>query len=218
MLNLDNIALWTTIGRPGKEYAARVVRMLEYCLSFARWRDVVIFTVEDLGKLNFPARVIQVPYVEFPAWNILVHRTMPHVLFEYQWVMHVHEDGFPIEPSLWEDKFMEYDYIGAPWGDGFVGSAGFMLVSHRLLYGLVNAPWFDGVRNGDEWICRDQKKFLENFGVQFAPADVAARFSTETTHHDQPSFGYHGVTHCPHKYKLGWEKIEAFEKEQHGNT
>ena len=30
-------------------------------------------------------------------------------------VMVIQEDGYIVNPNLWDDEFLEYDYIGAPW-------------------------------------------------------------------------------------------------------
>ena len=30
-------------------------------------------------------------------------------------VMVVHADGFIVHPEMWQDEFLDYDYIGSPW-------------------------------------------------------------------------------------------------------
>jgi hypothetical protein len=65
----------------------------------------------------------------------------------------VQPDGFAINPQAWDDRFWEYDYIGAPWpwmwGGGpywpgpIVGNGGFSLRSRRLYRALLdlNINW-----------------------------------------------------------------------------
>jgi hypothetical protein len=58
----------------------------------------------------------------------------------------VQPDGFAINPQAWDDRFWEYDYIGAPWpwmwGGGpywpgpIVGNGGFSLRSRKLYRAL----------------------------------------------------------------------------------
>ncbi len=61
----------------------------------------------------------------------------------------IQSDGFVINPNLWTNQFLEYDYIGAPWPNEIsvynasinkidlaknrVGNGGFSLRSKRLL-------------------------------------------------------------------------------------
>jgi hypothetical protein len=65
----------------------------------------------------------------------------------------VQPDGFAINPQAWDDRFWEYDYIGAPWpwmwGGGpywpgpIVGNGGFSLRSRKLYQALIdlNIKW-----------------------------------------------------------------------------
>ena len=48
--------------------------------------------------------------------------------------------------------------------------------------------------NEDEQICRVQRDFLSKIhGIQFAPENVADRFSYERTLPNAPTFGFHGL-------------------------
>ena len=57
-------------------------------------------------------------------------------------------DGYPINPSQWDESWLKYDYIGAPWPNGWlayhgypfdsrVGNGGFSLRSKRLCDALA---------------------------------------------------------------------------------
>lgn len=119
----------------------------------------------------------------------------------------VQRDGMVTNPELWRDDFLEYDYIGAPWPPNThftkegvevrVGNGGFSLRSKKLLDAFNTLPLSftdngTGFFNEDGNICVYRRKALEDYGIKFAPVDVAAAFSTELTVPESvPSFGKH---------------------------
>lgn len=131
-------------------------------------------------------------------------------------VLIVQYDGFILNPDTWDDKFLQYDYIGAPWlvhdwsvrdydfpadarGTRIVGNGGFSLRSKKFLD--VSARLF---REGkirdthpeDVALCVWHRDLLEQESIMFAPVDLAMRFSIEgndrTYNHE---FGFHGFAH-----------------------
>lgn len=122
-------------------------------------------------------------------------------------------DGFIVNPHLWKDEFLNYDYIGAPfalpsdsysyrdiYGNIFrVGNGGFSLRSKRLidLPNELNLEWksFHGFYNEDGFICAMNRHIYEQNGIKFAPIDVAKYFSHEAQIPEiqgiEP-FGFHG--------------------------
>jgi hypothetical protein len=103
-------------------------------------------------------------------------------------------DSFILHPELWTHDFLQYDYIGAVWPhhpDTPVGNGGFSLRSVKLLEAL-ESPAITKHHPEDFCICVDNKATLENqFGIQFAPAQVAEQFAVERTSW-HPAFGFHG--------------------------
>jgi hypothetical protein len=102
-------------------------------------------------------------------------------------------DGFITDPTRWDPRFLEYDYIGAPWPDQdpAVGNGGFSLRSRRLVDALA-AMDTPEVHPEDHRICQLYRPQLEaDFGIRFAPVELAARFSWETGEPPGPSFGFH---------------------------
>lgn len=115
--------------------------------------------------------------------------------------MLVHHDGFIIHPEKWDDKYLEYDYIGSPWpipSDGKMhcfhdiygnwvrvgNSVG--LRSKRLMQypKKANFEWTpdeEGLYNEDIFICCRHKHDFEAAGMKFAPLDVAKYFGHEMT-------------------------------------
>lgn len=117
-------------------------------------------------------------------------------------------DGYVLRPHQWDNAFLEYDYIGAPWlkslyftDDGTnvrVGNGGFSLRSKKLLSALneLQLPFAKngtGHYNEDGLICIYYRKALERNGIKFAPVEVASRFSCEIRCSDsaEKPFGFH---------------------------
>ena len=129
-------------------------------------------------------------YSRFLLQNVADHVATDHCLV-IQW------DGFVIHPQQWDDDFLRYDYIGAPWpqfDDGHdVGNGGFSLRSRRLLE-ACRSPEFVSSHPEDLAICRINRDYLEReHGIIFADRKMAARFSFERSPPAGPTFGFHGI-------------------------
>jgi hypothetical protein len=112
------------------------------------------------------------------------------------YVLVVQWDGYVLEPAVWTNEFLRYDYIGARWPlytDGMaVGNGGFSLRSRRLREAMEGVTDSAGI-NEDELICRVHRRSLETSGICFAPEALADRFSHECAPPTQVTFGFHGV-------------------------
>tara|TARA_R110002074_G_scaffold32309_8_gene90297 strand:- start:3324 stop:3959 length:636 start_codon:yes stop_codon:yes gene_type:complete len=129
-----------------------------------------------------------------------------------EYALLVQYDGYVINPESWDDEFLKYDYIGAPWPkpnddityrDPFnnlvrVGNGGFSLRSKKVLSlpSRKNLEWKSHYNyyNEDGFICCHNRHIFEEDGCVFAPINVAAKFSCEipvTEHVGVKSFGYH---------------------------
>ena len=151
--------------------------------------------------------------------HYMIYDLYKHVDTEFCLV--VQHDGFVINPHLWTDEFLKYDYIGAPWPytDSCyidpdnkhirVGNVGFILRSKRLL----NTPNIEHIPfastmfgcyykhlnhysvNEDNTICVHNHKLYEKHGNVFAPFEVALKFSKEKIlpeNQNLKTFGCHG--------------------------
>jgi hypothetical protein len=106
-------------------------------------------------------------------------------------VLIVQWDGFILNHNAWDDEFLKYDYIGAPWAwDYVVGNGGFSLRSKKLLEMTQNFH-FQHNLNEDHMICRIYRNDFENLGIKFAPYEIAKQFSVENEEY-QGSLGFHG--------------------------
>lgn len=151
-------------------------------------------------------------YNRYMIYNLWRHVSTSHCLV-------IQADGYVINQKNWDEIFLQYDYIGAPWPiseeayiDPFgrhqrVGNGGFSLRSQKLL--LVpendNVPWEINDNNfyrhmgvhlysEDGNICVHNRHIFEKNGCRFAPLEIAAKFSIESPLEDLDQtnpFGFH---------------------------
>jgi hypothetical protein len=172
--------------------AVRALRLSMPALPFAETllltsgvHDLPDLRVEYISPLQSHAE-----YSHFVAKTLVAHIHTSHVLL-VQW------DGYIVNPSAWTEEFLQYDYIGAPWGfleDAHrVGNGGFSLRSKRLLEALRD-PEIVETHPEDVAICRQYRPLLEQrYGIRFAPEAVAQRFSFESTTFKSTPFGFHAL-------------------------
>jgi hypothetical protein len=165
---------------------------MERCLRVARFKEARLLGARPS---TLPAGIEHAPlhgiasvadYSRFMIKELGAHFSGTHALV-VQW------DGFITDATCWDSRFLEYDYLGAPWPDQepAVGNGGFSLRSRRLVDALavMDTP---EVHPEDHRICQLYRSQLEReFGIRFAPVDLAARFSWETGEPPGPSFGFH---------------------------
>lgn len=138
-----------------------------------------------------PLRTIEA-YSEFMLKALAAHISSAHVLV-IQW------DGFVLNAEAWDDAFLDWDYIGAPWPHVqpySVGNGGFSLRSKRLLLALQEAEFSVG-HPEDICICVTHREALQARGLRFAPLEVAERFAVEHGAMTPGVFGFHGPYHLP---------------------
>lgn len=133
-------------------------------------------------------------------------------------------DGFILNPELWTNEFLNYDYIGAPiladyWYAGakwlensrpgwrippgievpIVGNGGFSLRSKKFLSSTAVLPPQIGpslMKNEDLYLCVERREELEKMGIKFCPPALAGRFAKDECD-NRPiggCFGFHDKT------------------------
>jgi hypothetical protein len=109
-------------------------------------------------------------------------------------------DGYVINPELWDNDWLQYDYIGAPWwytNNYNVGNGGFSLRSKKLLQVCQNTKFVSN-HPEDDIICRGSRSLFESVhNIKYAPESVAAAFSFEPNGKysifNNNTFGFHGI-------------------------
>jgi hypothetical protein len=133
--------------------------------------------------------------------------------------MIVQYDGMPIDTKFWNDEYLKYDYIGAPWPWGAanrrVGNGGFSIRSRKLAElcadtKLVFNPPGHGDNNymEDLHICVMYADYLESQGIKYAPVELAKQFSAEIPGGRFDTFGFHGTLCLP--YYLNDDHMEFY--------
>lgn len=124
--------------------------------------------------------------------------------FDTEHLMHIETDGYPVNVDLWENEFLRFDYVGAPWPCEYtynnrVGNAGFSIQSKRFRQFLYdNKDKYPTGMSSDIFFCQFMFEELRSAGITFAPLYVAQRFSFELPIEEfndwdwKRSFGFHG--------------------------
>jgi tetratricopeptide (TPR) repeat protein len=175
------------------------LRALDICGLQCNFGDVMFLSDTASQYELAGCRMIEIPrigsvaeYSRFVLKELGRYCDTEHLLL-VQW------DGYIINPRSWRQEFLEYDYIGAPWGwyqdKHRVGNGGFSLRSKRLLDALQDQDIVD-LEPEDEAIGRRYRPLLEaKYGIRFAPEEVAEAFSYETIAPIGDPFGFHGLFH-----------------------
>jgi len=166
----------------------------------------MLFTHEDVKADGI--QVIKIDKLDYRQYNEFVAMKLWQFIGS-DYVLLVQNDGYITDSSRWTNEFLKYDYIGAPWPpktyftkDGIevrVGNGGFSFRSRRLLrapivLGLEFTDMGTGFWHEDGALCVHWRDILENYGIKYAPLDVAMRFSRELPipeRVDNNTFGFH---------------------------
>ena len=157
--------------------------------------DAILFSHKNV---NGPHRTVIIDKIEsIASYNKFILCELEKFI-QTEYVLVVQWDGYVINSNMWNNKFLNYDYIGAVWpqyNDEYrVGNGGFSLRSAKLLKAInqLNID-YDHEENEDIAICRKYRSLLENeHNILFADEDVANRFSYEQTAPINITFGFHG--------------------------
>lgn len=146
------------------------------------------------------------------SWNKAIIYDL-HSYVNTDFAMLIHADGYVINPSAWQDSFLDYDFIGAPWPlprDDYsyrtpdnkvirVGNS-VSIRSKRMLVlpSQLKLEWksYYGNTNEDGFLCVHNRERILQAGCKFAPLEIAKYFSKE---HEIPenqgiqTFAFHQV-------------------------
>lgn len=151
-----------------------------------------------------------------------------HKYIDTEHVLIVQYDGYILNPHLWQDEFLNWDYIGAPWSieqtkihggtmDNVVGNGGFSLRTKKFLQ--VASEVFKEqpitINCEDILCCIEYYDLFVERGIRFAPIELAFQFSIEDVFPEEfvpdspykfkKPFGYHR-----HLYNI-YDRMDQFE-------
>jgi hypothetical protein len=208
MVTLPQVTLVAVDGSPNP---AATERSLVRSASRVRAGRLLCLSTRPVADLELAALGCewkQVPPLTLTGYNRFCLADL-HRYIDTRHCLTIQPDSWIETPEAWDDGWLQYDYIGAPWPPGHtgtdvrVGNSGFCLRSKLLLEATAALPndsyvWRgkrkDGCRD-DVITCVMNREYLEGRGLRFAPVDVAARFAFELPVPEAPSpdgrFGRH---------------------------
>lgn len=151
--------------------------------------------------------IVDTPSID--TWNRAVVFDMGDYI-DTDFALLIHPDGNIAEAHMWDDKWLEYDFIGSPFPlptDDFsyrdingniqrVGNS-VSLRSKKLMQlpKQLGMEWksFHGYYNEDGFITVNMRHLFEKHGCKFAPFEEALKFGMEMPlpEHNGDTFVYH---------------------------
>jgi hypothetical protein len=193
MLDLSHISLVCVESRNPK--LAKFA--IDQCLSHAIFGECILLS-ENFFEL--PSYITQ---VEIPAINstqdyskFMINEL--HKYFDLDIALIIQWDGFILSPDSWNDEFLKFDYIGAPWIErGIAGNGGFSLRSKKLCQALAKMSVKE--THPEDWvICTLLKKDLEEkYNISFPSFEIARQFAFESDKTGLKTFGFHAIQNFP---------------------
>ena len=196
-LNLNNVTLVAISSVKTEETLAAI----QHCLNLCSFNNVVFFTDFD-SEYTFKIDRIN----SITDYNNFVYYELPNKIYD-DFALIIQWDGFIVNPHSWTNKFLEYDYIGAPWPwvNHQCGNGGFSLRSKKFLetqnklskiYKLKDDIHQSG--NEDVMLCRVLRdEFIKN-GCRYSTPEIGYQFATEHgNYNENKSFGFHRLDFHP---------------------
>jgi hypothetical protein len=222
IMNLDSLTIVAIYGHTDGQEAIPAIRKSMGELPGSRGLLISIKEPTELPPSIKWQKILPIDYRQYSLFLMFCL----HNFIDSDYCLIVQHDGWIINGKNWSDNFFEYDYIGAPCHAAFVGNqlisayqwvgnsgavviqnGGVSLRSKKYL----EAPSHLGVlyyfsevavlQNEDVQLTGIFKTVLEDYGIKFAPEEIAKNFSLEYAgpkYHDDVSFenlvGIHGQT------------------------
>jgi hypothetical protein len=206
MINLENVTLIAV----ACVRVERTLKALKYSKKNINFKSVKLLTNEEIDDDEI--EIIKINNLDYEQYNkFIVYDLYKHIDTTHALI--IQDDGFVVNPEKWDNVFLNYDYIGAPWplpNDSFsyrdpfgniirVGNGGFSLRSKKILSLAenLNLEWksYFGFYNEDGFFTCHNRNLYEENGCKFAPVKIASLFSHEIQIPETQGiipFGFHG--------------------------
>lgn len=240
MRHLGNVTL-VAVATTEVEATAKALEFSTRHLAFDRVLLLSHYNPEP-GTTCYEHILIE-PFSSVGEWGKFVVFDL-HRYIHTDHIILIHADGFIVNPQSWDNEFLQYDYVGAPWPlprDNFsyrdhfgniirVGNS-VSLRSLKLLklpseLGMDWASADHGYFHEDGFLCVQNRHILQGHGVAYAPLSVACRFSREKPIAENKGidpFAFHkwdgANRHYPRfspKASFGYQLRKAIKKLQQG--
>jgi len=210
MFKLNNVTLITV---NGGESSALSLKALLYSSRDIEFADIKLLAYAELPFLPEKIKFIRIPRLNFEQYSNFIIRNLSDYV-DTEFVLLVQADGFVLNPHLWRDEFLRYDYIGAPWKLSphydfiRVGNGGFSLRSKKFLEISKNECPTYGFYE-DHIVCITHRDIFLKYNIKYAPLEIAMKFSLEHPIDEcdfdlTKTFGFHGKNQYSEMLKT-WE-------------
>lgn len=231
-LNLSDVAIFTFCW--GDDHVGKSLKSMLIAIDKINFKRNVLITDTSKTNLSLFEKVINKYNIEIFDTQVDLNHNMKNddsnrIGFCESFVqqtnkymtddfcLNVQHDSTVINPKKWDDEYLNYDYIGAPWPmhiiqasdmvagkikeiPNVVGNGGFSLRTRKFVEESAKLEWKH--KNEDLNICVFNFYNMRNAGINFAPPKLASKFSvehpTEYKYFDRnmlisyDSFGFHG--------------------------
>ena len=76
--------------------------------------EIKFLTSDSIIPFNTRIKVEQIPNLDFRGYSKFILKDL-HRYVSTSYCLVIQADGFILNPYRWQDRFLDYDYIGAPW-------------------------------------------------------------------------------------------------------
>jgi hypothetical protein len=197
----------------------KALRVVEYCNEKFKFDRAILFTCDHSTKSK-DIEIIYTKNFNLTDYNTFLLKELNDYI-KTDYCLIIQTDGFILNPKLWNDDFLNYDFIGAPLSDfeswlnlqnnDFIEkwkknnfddykwpqNGGFSLRTKKLLKASAECPFPVIDIAEDNYINVYHREWFEMKGLKFAPKDLAYEFSVENPlknykYDFKNCFGFHG--------------------------
>ena len=212
-MNLSQITLVCIEGTEKENNIRDAVNALKISSSVLSFKEIIILSPTPPVELPENIKYYKINKLTWVEYNQFVVSEL-HKYINTEYCLLIQSDGFILNPHLWDDRFLEYDYIGHAFnfikcpfqikgvdeqvvakkgvqGLNRVGNGGFSFRSKKLLNTTAEIP-HKCEKGEDAFICNDHYDFLVEKGIKFSPVEIADLFAKDYAEYNNDTFGFHG--------------------------
>ena len=201
--------------------------------------EIDFASVKLLSSSKPKIKFSEIEYIHIPEMNLDGYcKLIIEDLYKYFDTTHcliIQDDGFIVNSDQWNNDFLNFDYIGAPWTktvspkknlniellNNRVGNGGFSLRSKKFASVCKDLNFFNlkdkfSINNEDIIICHYLYDYMIKKDIKFAPIKLASNFSMEDEKTNNQYgydinkvFGFHGK-HLANFFKKRFNKKKLF--------
>lgn len=172
------------------------IAAIHYCQRFFEFGKSILITDQDIETYDIELHLVE--KLNLHQYSDFMLSLRNHT--DNDFVMIVQSDGHIVNSEMWNDEYLNYDYIGAPWPNeeswiacqhaeqqnlmrtifpyNRVGNGGFSIRSKKFLEFSSQYDSCEGIGE-DSFLCVTKYQDALDYGISFAPFELAAEFSYE---------------------------------------